>query len=329
MFFGKQGCLTGISLVFVAGICTQARAQSYDSKVTVRVEKPKSMGALGDSMAAGLLARFNRATSGLPWNASLFLGSLAGYLVTDEMRVLEAPELSWSTGLDLRKRVKSHAIRLGFDFRHRNKVINAAVSGAESIDLLEKQMFDLNFESQRKLRQEFPDYVTFQIGPNDACSTAVEKMRSVTDYYSNIYAALDYILFTSEKTRIMVPHIPNIESLRAVAKDAPVFAFKEQGITKCEQLWKIAKICPTLTTINHPQERQIVAQRVIDYNNALSDAVEKLSRRYGDRIRVSKRTYDVNFTADYLSVDCFHPNPLGQNVLSQETFKDSWWANQK
>jgi lysophospholipase L1-like esterase len=317
---------TAILLGCVSLSLGELRSAFAEERLEIRVEKPASMGTLGDSMAAGFLAHFNRTTAKLPWNQALFFASLGSFVVTEETAFMEARELSWSSGLDFRKRVKSHAHRLGFNFLSSRKVINAAVSGAESNDLIEQQIFDLNQKSRRQLKQEFPDYVTFQIGPNDACAERVEDMRSPGEFYGNIYGALDFILHESEKTRVLVPYIPNIERLRAVAKDAKVFPFSAIGIRTCEDLWKVAKVCPTLTTVNDPELRKIVAERVVEYNQAIQDVVDRLSSLYGDRIRASKRVYDVEFTADYLSVDCFHPNKIGQNVLAEETFKDTWWT---
>ena len=69
-----------------------------------------------------------------------------------------------------------------------------------------------------------------------------------------------------------------------------------------------------------------MAQRVRDYNYALRDLAETRARDFGDRVRFSEGAYGNNFTADDVSVDCFHPNPEGQNKIAESTWHGNWWA---
>jgi hypothetical protein len=147
-------------------------------------------------------------------------------------------------------------------------------------------------------------------------------MVPVSTYYSNVVRVVDEVLTKSPNSKMLVGSIPNIESLRAVARNAKLHV----GLS-CEKLWKTIKLCPTLTTEDNPQERAIIAQRVIEYNQALRDIVQTRRDIFGDRIRYAKKTYEVAFTKDHLSVDCFHPNPEGQALLADVTFESSWWAD--
>lgn len=324
---------SGVSNLYANSVHSQNTLASRIPSAALRNKeksdfRPKSMGALGDSMTAGFLAHFNRKTSKLPWNQAWLLGQLATFGVTLNTKVLESPGLSWATGLEKNKRVKSHAERLmGLGLGSSRRVINEAISGDETQDLLLKQLSELNKESRYRFRTEYPDYVTVLIGANDACADSPEDMTDVGDFYARFYMAMDEMLWNNSNTHILVSHLPNIEKLRTVAKDADVLGFDALGISKCQDLWEVTGLCPTLTTHEEPSIRQKVAQRVRDYNLAMTSVTKNLRSQYGDRIRVSERAYQAQFSADNLSLDCFHPNVSGQNILAHETWQDSWWAS--
>ena len=251
---------------------------------------------------------------------------LLAFGVTKEKEVLEFRNLSWSTGMDSRLRVISHARRLAsLDKKRSLKVLNAAVSGDEVLDVLDGQLPRLQQWSRENLNQEAPDYVTVLIGANDVCADITDHMTPTDTFHNRIEDVVGQILAKSPKTHVLVSSLPNIEKLRGVAKEAKDFGWKP--VKTCEDVWKIVKLCPTITTLSDPEERRKVGDRVNDYNNAMSDVVEKMAKNYGDRVRYSKSTFDVQFTADDLAIDCFHPNSSGQAKLSAATWKDSWWVS--
>ncbi len=290
--------------------------------------KPRSMGALGDSMTAGFLAHFQRQTSKLPWNQAWLLTQIAAFGLSQETRFLESPGLSWATGLDSKNIVKSHARRLlSLGLKSGRNVINESVTGDASQELLMSQIHNLNKASRSRFGTQYPDYVTLLIGANDACAETTEEMEDLGTFYARFYMVTEELLWNSPKTHVLVSHLPNIEKIRAIAKDASVFGFDTLGITTCQDLWETINLCPTFTTLSDPLERQKVSTRISQYNQVMSDVTKQLRGRYGDRLRLSKRAYEVEFTPDHLSLDCFHPNARGQNMLSEETWKDSWWSD--
>jgi len=286
---------------------------------------PASMGALGDSMTAGALAMFKRQDFVLPWTE--FMVALRGiaYGLTNKLSTVESRKLSWSAGFDTGRRVESHSYRLT-QIQHLKKQIptyNAAISGAESEHVLATQVDRLSEWSRKTVNKPFPDYVTLMIGPNDACADSTDQMVDTNTYYSNVSKVIDEMLARSPDTKIVVGSIPNIETLRGVAKDARLY----WGLS-CGELWEKVKLCPTLTTLSDPYQRAIVAARIQDYNSALAQIVETRRADFGDRIRFATQTYKEVFTADELSVDCFHPNSHGQDRIANATWSASWWTKE-
>ncbi|NCN40648.1 hypothetical protein GW916_05300 [bacterium] len=306
---------------FLMGFC--ALSMSFHLKAGA-FELPRHIGNLGDSMTAGALADFKRQDFKLPWTEIKLLVKLLQFGATKDIAKVEARQLSWAGGYDKNQNVYSHSHRLsaisGLD--HQMPTANVAVSGNESRHMWDQAM-RLNEWSENNFDQAYPDYVTLMIGPNDICQDRTQDMVPVRDYHANISQVVDEVLSQSPRSKILLGSVPNIESLRNVAKDK----YLHVGLT-CEKMWKTIKLCHTLTTEESPNERAKIAQRVIDYNDALQDIADSRSQSYGDRVRLSRAAYGVDFTADDLSVDCFHPNVIGQEKLADVSFSDSWWADE-
>ena len=318
MKLSRKHGLTVIGHLLWCGVLTL----SFNIFAAERVDLPKSMGALGDSMSAGALADFQRKNFKMPWTELRLLVKLVRFGATKDVRKMEARDLSWAGGYDEKQRVYSHSYRLskmaGLDSQM--PTANVAVSGDESKDIWD-QTGRLNDWAESNLNQAYPDYVTLMIGPNDICAETASDMVKTRDYHANIAKSVDEILAQSPNTRILLNSVPNIERLREVAHDKKLHV----GLT-CEKMWKTLKLCPTLTTVDDPGEREKVGQQVIDYNNVLRDIAETRAQSHGDRIRVSRAAYGVDFTENDLSIDCFHPNEFGQEKLAQVSFEDSWWG---
>jgi len=116
--------------------------------------------------------------------------------------------------------------------------------------------------------------------------------------------------------------LPNIASLKAKAESARLLP---PFYNQCRNLWETLNVCPTLTR-STGAERELVRQRVRDYNTALSEVVAELRASKGDRIRLATDTAEADYNQNHVSVDCFHPNPDGQQLLSDNTWSATWWA---
>jgi lysophospholipase L1-like esterase len=283
------------------------------------------MGALGDSITAGMLANYRRQSIMYPWNTLRLVWDALSILATPAGKErVEKRELSWSTGFDPKERVFSHGARLArLSGLSRIKAYNSAVSGETSLDVVNTQLPELGEWSRMELGQAYPDYVTLLIGPNDICAKTVEEMVPVDDYYWNIVRVVDEVLSKSPKSRILLSSIPDVEKLRNIAKDAHLHS----GM-KCSRLWSTAHVCPTLTSLSDPAGRALVKQRVDQYNEALKDVARSRSAYYGDRVRYGWHTFETDYNPNDLSIDCFHPNPSGQEKLAESTWADSWWTQE-
>lgn len=313
-------------LASLLAIATTASALADTTEITVQneVPVPMSMGALGDSITAGAMANYRRkdAVEILP----LFLAQALAAFATNNFTPFERRDYSWSTGhVGFPAEVKSHARRLRelLPFGANFKVKNAAVSGAEGIDVLQDQWPKLRQWSHDKLGRSAPEYVTLLIGANNVCRDLVEDMTPTDVFMSQVGSVMDEILATSPDTHIMVSALPAIETLRDVASNSKLLGFAPAET--CRDFWQLANVCYTLTREEDPARRAQVAERVRDYNLALAKYAEARRAQYGDRVRVSMNVYEGRFTENDISVDCFHPNPDGQNKLADYTWANSWW----
>ena len=196
---------------------------------------------------------------------------------------------------------------------------NAAISGEESKHIA-AQLEVLEDWSHKNLGQNVPDYVTLLIGANDICQDTAEQMVDERTYYSNVVATIDEIQRQNPKTKVLISSLPNIDALHNIAIDQPLFVG-----TTCKDIWKTIKLCHTLTLEDNPVERQKIAQRVLQYNTALQNIAQ--DRGANGKVKFAKSIYDVKFTANDISVDCFHPNPHGQQMLSDASFSDGFWGD--
>lgn len=300
---------------------TVQREENLNKVETMRL--PHSMGVLGDSISAGFLSTHSRGLNSTWELSKLVLQLLNHEWIFGVGKVLETPKTSWASGTRKFDSVKSHLERIEALSGRPLKVQNSARSGADSFSVLYDQVPRLKEWSRRKLHQEAPDYITLLIGPNDICANTVDGMTSVADYSRNIAQIIEQLLSDSPTTKLMISSLPNVEELRNVALESPVFRNKNFS---CEKFWIKMKTCPTLTGVRGA-DRVLIRERVEDYNETLRQLSEEYSQVYGDRVRYAEGVYNVHFSADDLSLDCFHPNRRGHEIISQKAWEQSWWAN--
>src|SRR5215211_9014297 len=143
------------------------------------VQPPKVMAALGDSITRA----FN--TDG---SCSLFR---------------DCPENSFSTGTN--PAVNSQFQRIQAIDPDRNPVAyNDAVSGARASGL--------NSQAQVAAAQD-ADYVTIEIGGNDACRSSISAQTPTATFKSQVKSALDTLVTDDPKVYIQMLSIPDINQL--------------------------------------------------------------------------------------------------------------------
>ena len=181
---------------------------------------------------------------------------------------------------------------------------NDAVSGSTSAALLGQA---------NSAVAQGADYVTIEIGANDACTSTVAGMTPVATFEANVKSALTAISTGRPGATIFVASIPNLQNLWSVNKSK----FGAQLI------WSLAKVCqsmlasPTSTKAADVARRATVQQRVTDFNAALARVCAATSGCRYDNGAVA----NYAFTASMIStLDYFHPSFAGQTQLAAITW---------
>ena len=212
------------------------------------------------------------------------------------------PQYSWSTGtastlnsLRQRLQVASGTTITG---------VNVAAVGANSTALAGQVTSAIAAQA---------DYLTVEMGANDACTSTVAGMTPVADYQARVKTALTQFHDAKADNRIFVASIPSLYRMWSISKSK--FAAR--------LVWASASICqsmlanPTSTTATNESRRLEVQARVNAYNAALAQECGALPRCTFDDYAVA----NYPFTSTHISTaDYFHPSIEGQRVLATITW---------
>jgi len=238
---------------------------------------PEVMAALGDSITRA----FNSDGPGCPTGPSL-----------------DCAKNSWSTGTN--PAIGSQLQRL--EAMHPGTDViayNDAVSGARASGLLG--------QAQVAAGQD-PDYVTIQIGANDACASTPTPLAT---FRSEVEAAIATLVAANPKVYIQVSSIPDINLLHALFTNPP----DPNALAR----WDALKVCqgllanPLSTAQADVERRAAFRQRVIAYNEVLADVCDEFKRCRWDENAVfnsSFTTADVATVTDTSGLDIFPFNVL-------------------
>ncbi len=241
---------------------------------------PNSMAAIGDSIT--------RATDVCCWYG-------------------DHPPQSWSTGGGLFDGISSHYERLlGLNPGIYGRNFNDARAGAK--------MRDAQGQAQIAVTQG-ASYVTILMGANDACTSSISTMTSVSDFRAQFTAAMN-VLATGlpSGSHVFVGSVPNIYQLWALFRNNSTARF----------VWSVAQICQSmLSPANTEQNRQTVLARVRAFNQVLAEVcAQHFMCRFDDNA-----IFNYPFASGHVSrLDYFHPSLSGQAVLASVTWARSWWA---
>ncbi|WP_194410329.1 SGNH/GDSL hydrolase family protein [Microbacterium cremeum] len=217
------------------------------------------------------------------------------------------PQYSWSTGTA----ITSHRVQLQQQTGGSLTAANVAQVGASSAGLATQIAAAAGAGA---------DYLTIEIGANDACTSTVAGMTSTADFESRVRAALAGFSAQRPTADIMVASIPNLYRMWQVSKDKFAARF----------IWASAGVCqsmlanPLSTTTTDVQRRLAVQARVDAFNAALAAACADTPRCSFDDYAVA----DYIFTSAHVSTaDYFHPSVEGQRVLAEITWPHSPFAS--
>ncbi|BDZ64215.1 GDSL-type esterase/lipase family protein [Agromyces mangrovi Wang et al. 2018] len=218
------------------------------------------------------------------------------------------PQHSWSTGTS--STVQSHATRLRAAGASDLVAVNAAVVGAQASGLAAQVNQAIAAEA---------DYLTVQIGANDACTDTVGAMTSTGAYAASVSGALAAFADARPDAEILLTTVPNLKRMWALSKDNGWARF----------IWSIGSVCqsmlqnPTSTTTASEERRDAVQARVDEYNDELAAICAALDRCTFDDYTVA----DYQFTSSHISTfDYFHPSIAGQATLAAITWPYSAFA---
>jgi lysophospholipase L1-like esterase len=246
-------------------------------------ELPTSIASLGDSITRGFNA--------------------CGFYVDCTRR-------SWSTGDD--EDVRSHRHRL-LDFGvELTRQANLARSGARSDALAGQAAAAVAMRAQ---------YVTIEIGANDACARSEAAMTSVEDYRRNIRAGLAVLREGVPQARVFVASVPDLRRVWAVGR----------GAWYIRKAWDKLDVCPSMLARSESvdaadvRRRDRVRVRTILYNEVLAQECAA----YGPRCWYDQQAvFRYPFTRKLLSKwDFFHPNAAGQRRLAYITWQSGFFRD--
>lgn len=242
---------------------------------------PSSIAALGDSITRGFNA--------------------CGFYVDCTRR-------SWTTGDD--GGVLSHRLRIG-DLASPPAQANLARSGA-SADALAGQAGAAVAVGA--------DYVTIEIGANDACRSREDRMTPVVAFRERIDAGLRVLREGAPGARVFVASIPDLHRLWEVGHGSWYVRHTWNKFDVCQSM--LAR--PDSTAPADVERRDRVRERVRAYNAALAAACAS----YGPACRFDgNAVFDTAFTRGQLSRwDFFHPNKAGQRELARVTWEAGFFA---
>jgi lysophospholipase L1-like esterase len=290
------------------------------------IPAPNVMVALGDSITKA----FNSDGPGCPTGPSL-----------------DCPKNSWSTGTNTDVNSQFQRIQ-AIDPEHDHVAYNYAVSGARVGTPENQRPIDLESQAEKAAAEQDPDYVTIEIGGNDACRSTIADQTPTDEFRAQVKKALKDLVREDPQVHIQMLSIPDINQLHELFTD-PVPGSTTLAIDPNAQFrWAAFNTCQALlanprSTDTADVERRVAFQdQVIAYNGALAEVCAKFARCLFDNNAV----FDIELTtADVANVtntaalpgddvfdtfpvfgegaipgstaDYFHPSLLGQAGLAE------------
>jgi lysophospholipase L1-like esterase len=270
---------------------------------------PRVMAALGDSITRG----YNTDGPGCPTGPAL-----------------DCPKNSWATGTN----PLVHSVRERLEEMGPGTVtaFNDAASGAKAGGLLAQAA---------AAASQDPDFVTIEIGANDACATTPTPTET---FRIQVSSALETLVQAEPKAYIELMSIPDINNLRAIFASPP----DQNALTR----WEAFRVCqgllanPLSTEAADEARRAAFREQVMAYNRALAEVCAETKRCIWD----DEAVFDSSFTAaDVATVlntggidvrpfneipifgagnanstaDYFHPSIQGQALLAEAAWEST------
>ncbi|QKJ18487.1 GDSL-type esterase/lipase family protein [Microbacterium hominis] len=220
--------------------------------------------------------------------------------------LLMCPAGSWATGTS--STVQSHAVRL----RATAPVTayNNAVPGAVAAELPAQAT---------RAASQGAQYVTMQIGANDACADTVALMTPTADFAASVQTTLATLAASPAQPEIFVASIPNLKRLWELNKSSFSARLAWAAFRQCDSML----LRPTSTAAADVIRRDAVQTRVDEYNAALAAACAATAKCRWDGYAVANYAFT---RSDVSTRDYFHPSTTGQRSLAAVTWAASQWV---
>ncbi len=185
--------------------------------------------------------------------------------------------------------------------------INVSISRATSSFVL-KEVLLLTYEKI--------DYATIIVGSNDLCLSKVNDDEGMNQFEANVDNILTRLISDHKGIKIDLGAIPNIPHLYDIGVPSE----------HCRKRWEIVRaFCP-------PIFKKDVTQNDLSFFKfrwiMANDVLENLAAKYVSNVRFIKRLEDPDFTIEHISqIDCFHPNPKGQEFIANVFWQMGWNSN--
>ena len=244
----------------------------------------------------------------LPTRMAALGDSITQASVTCTILIL-CPANSWSTGSTAS--VASHASRLKALGASTLTVYNDAVPSSSSSAL--------QGQAARAVAQG-AQYVTVEIGANDACTKNVGSMTPTATFAAYVQAALSTLAASSAKPEIFVASIPNLMRLWDINKTSIAARLAWALLGECDSM--LAK--PTSTAPADVQRRAAVQQRVNEFNAALQSVCGSTPKCRYDGGAVANYAFSKS---EITTIDYFHPSLAGQKAFAALTWPTTQWVH--
>ena len=195
-------------------------------RLSIRVRRTLSAIAIAALVTSGTVVTATAATAAPPPPAKMAaLGDSITLALMSCSGLSNCQANSWATGTTAS--VNSHAARLKATVAPSLVSYNYAVSGAKS--------GALNTQAQSAAAQGV-NYVTIEIGANDACTSTVSGMTATTTFRSNVQAALTTLAGSPSQPEIFVASIPSLLRMYELNKSSSSARFT----------WSLLRICQSM-----------------------------------------------------------------------------------
>jgi lysophospholipase L1-like esterase len=283
-------------------------------RISTGIRRTLAIFATGALVVIGTVSGAAAASAAPPPTASITKMAALGDSITQALMscsgLSNCQANSWSTGSSAT--VNSHLLRL--------KAAGAPATLVGYNDSVTSSLSSaLNGQAQQAVTQG-AQYVTIEIGANDACTKTVAQMTPTATYKANVQAALTTLAAGAAKPQVFVASVPSLQRLYDVNKSSFSARF----------VWGLLGICqsmlanPSSTSTADVQRRAAVQQRVNEYNQALAEVCTVAVNCRYDGGALANYAFTK---ADISTRDYFHPSVTGQATIAAQTWPKTQWVS--